>query len=199
MEGKMNPKIYAIFSKKGDNKYRNSTELIYNSQNVNSGIILMLNPGGCKPSDPNMVITETPTKHLCNSDNILDLVIKWLPRFYKKSGKDLPHKVFIINLCDKIDREPNNLRAIDFNKDVQKIEEEIEKVIKNNNINWFWAAYGSNQNVPSKLKSDLPSLHKKYKEILIGNSVNFGHPGRKRREYWKNVFAEFIEKINNSQ
>ncbi len=195
----MKPEIYAIFSKKGNNKYRDSTELIYNSQNVNFGIILMLNPGGCKPSDPNVIITETPIKHLCNSDKILDLVIKWLYCFYKKSGKNLPQGVFIINLCDKIDTEPNNLRAKDFNKNVQKIERGIEDIIKNHKVNWLWAAYGSNQNIPSKLKSNLFHLHKKYKEILIGKSVNFGHPGRKGKEYWDNIFAEFIEKIKNSQ
>ena len=165
--------------------YRNDTKLILNGNNQGSGIVLMLNPGKCLPKGGKEVIKErqkfSTIQGNLDKDPTQGIVVSCVTYFY--GTIKLPDSIFIVNLCDKVEANSENLSEEDFGKkDYNKIIEELWDLMKKNQIKWIWVAFEKmskdkpylddlKNNVLKELKSN-----QSFKDKVVGECAYYHHP-----------------------
>lgn len=184
----MNPQIKGIFWKKDEIVYRNRTKIIFNgNEDTCIGIILMLNPGSCKPQD-GYNITNEENEFPCNKDIT---ILKIIECIIQSQYNNVSGYVYIVNLCDKKGTEEKNLKPKDLlEKDFRKYDEVVREIRKKieepqNQVKWIWVAFGKEskgKNKETRLRLEetkeevLNQLNKLFLNKIVGESVKYMHP-----------------------
>ena len=204
------PNVRATFWKKNGVTYRNKTKIIFDGKcGKCNGIVLMLNPGSCKPQEGEGVIKEEEQELPCNFNN--DITIKNVSNCVREAyGNDqLPNYVFIANISEKRDTKSKNLSKEDF-REFDHIIDEIKNKIDEHpkQVKWIWIAFGKDSNGKDKetriklkeLKEKISNqLNELFPDKIIGKGVKYKHPNQRKikeyAEYKKSIVNEMKSKL----
>ena len=169
----------------------------------------MLNPGKCIAKNQKD-ITETPKIFysekipLLNRDSTQGIVANIVKEAY--GNNQLPAYIFIVNLSNRRETDPEKLSKEDFKTD-KAIVDEIKDKVKKNSIKWIWIAFGKESKGKYKESIDklketvLNQLNKLFEDRVVG-CENRWHPRwlnySKNVEQRKSIRDEINKKLHNS-
>lgn len=194
--------VKATFWEEGSATRRNKTKIIFNeNEDKCIGIILMLNPGSCKPEKGEKIITEEKQVLVCKPDKTIMNVGECIMSAY---NPQLQGYVYIVNLSNKRGTKPKELSEEDFRKSEDIISEINKKITEEPQIRWIWIAFGKDSNGKDKntikelikIKENVKKqLNQMFPEKIFGEKVNYKHPYQRRKDEYKKYKQDIIEEI----
>ena len=183
----MNRPIRARFWKKEEVEHRDLTKIIFGDDKECIGIVLMLNPGSCKPKNGEEIPMFPGEVLLCDSDKTQDNVIDCVEGAYNNNAEGY---VYIVNLSTVKDTKRKNLAIKDFSKS-SIVVKEIDDIMEdsNNDVKWIWLGFGKKDSDLKTWKNEetrryvfelknvlINDLDKKYGKKVVGSSIDYFHP-----------------------